>query len=48
MIIVSKTTQKQTITAIKSGDFSEVDKIKESAKRTLEKCSMPFLLVLSR
>lgn len=37
MIIISKTTQKQTITAIKSGDFSEVDKIKESAKKDARK-----------
>lgn len=33
MIIINKATQKQTITAIKSGDFSEVDKIRELAKK---------------
>lgn len=33
MITISKATQKQIITAIKSGDFSEVDKIKESAEK---------------
>lgn len=33
MIIISKATQKQTITTIKSGDFSEVDKIKESVEK---------------
>lgn len=33
MIIFNKSTQKQTITAIKSGAFSEVDKIKESAEK---------------
>ena len=33
MIIISKATQKQTITAIKSGDFSGVDKIRELAKK---------------
>lgn len=37
MIIISKATQKQTIAAIKSGDFSEVDKIKESAKKDARK-----------
>lgn len=37
MIIISKATQKQIITAIKSGDFSEVDKIKESAKKDARK-----------
>lgn len=37
MIIISKATQKQTIVAIKSGDFSEVDKIKESAKKDARK-----------
>ena len=30
---IRKPTQKQTITAIKSGDFSEVDKIRELAKK---------------
>lgn len=33
MIIISKTTQKQTIAAIKSRDFSEVNKIKETATK---------------
>ena len=33
MIIISKATQKQTIAAIKSGDFSEVNKIRELAKK---------------
>lgn len=37
MIIIIKATQKQTISAIKSGDFSEVDKIKESAKKDARK-----------
>lgn len=37
MIIISKATQKQTIAAIKNGDFSEVDKIKESAKKDARK-----------
>ena len=37
MITISKATQKQTIAAIKSGDFSEVDKIKESAKKDARK-----------
>lgn len=37
MIIINKATQKQTITAIKSGDFSEVDKIRESAKKDARK-----------
>lgn len=37
MIIISKATQKQTIAAIKSGDFSEVDKIEESAKKDARK-----------
>ena len=30
MIIINKATQKQTVAAIKSGDFSEVEKIEES------------------
>ena len=34
---IIKPTSKQTITAIKSGDFSEVDKIKESAKKDARK-----------
>lgn len=33
MFTISKATQKQTITAIKSGDFSEVDKIEEMAEK---------------
>ena len=33
MITISKTTQKQTIAAIKSRDFSEVNKIKETATK---------------
>ena len=33
MIIISKATQKQTIAAIKSGDFSTVNKIKAAAKK---------------
>ena len=33
MITISKATQKQTITAIKSGDFSTVNKIKAAAKK---------------
>lgn len=33
MITISKSTQKQTITAIKSGDFSTVNKIKAAAKK---------------
>ena len=33
MITISKATQKQTITAIKSGDFSEVDTINEKARK---------------
>lgn len=32
MIAISKTTQKQIITAIKSGDFSEANKIRVTAK----------------
>lgn len=37
MIIISKATQKQTIAAIKSGDFSEIDKIKAAAKKDAKK-----------
>lgn len=37
MIIISKATQKQTIAAIKSGDFSGVDKIRELAKKDARK-----------
>lgn len=33
IIGIRKSTQKQTITAIKSGDFSEVDKIRELSKK---------------
>nr|UVM91017.1 MAG: hypothetical protein [Bacteriophage sp.] len=33
MIIISKATQKQVITAIKSGDFSEVQKIRDIARQ---------------
>lgn len=33
MITIRKATQKQVITAIKSGDFSEINRIKEIAKR---------------
>lgn len=33
MITIRKATQKQTITAIKSGDFSEVDTINEKARK---------------
>lgn len=37
MIIISKATQKQTIAAIKNGDFSEVNKIRELAKKDARK-----------
>nr|DAW52476.1 MAG TPA: hypothetical protein [Bacteriophage sp.] len=37
MIIISKATQKQTIAAIKSGDFSKVDEIKATAKKDTRK-----------
>lgn len=37
VIEIRKATQKQTVAAIKSGDFSEVDKIKESAKKDTRK-----------
>lgn len=47
MIIISKATQKQTIAAIKTVIFPKLIKLKNRQKRTLEKCSMPFLLVLS-
>lgn len=33
---IRKPTQKQTITAIKSGDFSEVEKIEDSARQEAE------------
>ena len=35
MITIRKATQKQAITAIKSGDFSEVNRIKEIAEKEL-------------
>lgn len=34
---ITKPTSQQTITAIKSGDFSEVDKIEESAEKDAKK-----------
>ena len=37
MITISKATQKQTITAIKSGDFSAVDEIKATAEKDARK-----------
>lgn len=37
MIRIRKATQKQTVAAIKSGDFSEVDKIKELAEKDARK-----------
>lgn len=37
MITISKATQKQTIAAIKSRDFSEVDRIKELAEKGARK-----------
>ena len=37
MITINKATQKQTIAAIKSRDFSEVDKIKELAEKDAKK-----------
>lgn len=37
MIKIIKPTPKQTIAAIKSRDFSEVDKIKESAEKDARK-----------
>nr|DAL19280.1 MAG TPA_asm: hypothetical protein [Caudoviricetes sp.] len=37
MITIRKATQKQAITAIKSGDFSEVNRIKEIAEKEARK-----------
>ena len=36
IIEIRKATQKQTITAIKSGDFSEVEKIEDTARQEAE------------
>lgn len=44
IIKIRKPTQKQTITAIKSGDFSEVEKIENAARREAENV---FLAVAS-
>lgn len=44
IIKIRKPTQKQTITAIKSGDFSEVEKIEDAARREAENV---FLAVAS-
>lgn len=44
IIEIRKPTQKQTITAIKSGDFSEVEKIEDAARQEAEKV---FLAVAS-
>lgn len=44
MIRIRKATQKQTITAIKSGDFSEVKKIEDAA---LQEAENVFLAVAS-
>jgi len=44
MIRIRKATQKQTITAIKSGDFSEVKKIEDAARQEAENV---FLAVAS-
>ena len=44
MIIISKATQKQTVAAIKSGDFSEVKKIEDAARQEAENV---FLAVAS-
>lgn len=44
MITISKATQKQTIAAIKSGDFSEVEKIEDAARQEAENV---FLAVAS-
>ena len=41
---IRKPTQKQTITAIKSGDFSEIEKIEDAARQESEKV---FLAVAS-
>ena len=44
IIEIRKATQKQTITAIKSGDFSEVEKIEDAARQEAAKI---FLAVAS-
>ena len=44
IIEIRKPTQKQTITAIKSGDFSEVEKIEDTARQEAAKV---FLAVAS-
>lgn len=44
IIGIRKPTQKQTITAIKSGDFSEVEKIEDTARQEAAKV---FLAVAS-
>ena len=44
IIEIRKATQKQTITAIKSGDFSEVEKIEDTARQEVAKV---FLAVAS-
>ena len=44
IIEIRKPTQKQTITAIKSGDFSEVEKIEDTARQEAENV---FLAVAS-
>lgn len=44
IIEIRKPTQKQTITAIKSGDFSEVEKIEDAARQEAAKV---FLAVAS-
>jgi hypothetical protein len=44
MITIRKATQKQAITAIKSGDFSEVEKIEDTARQEAAKV---FLAVAS-
>lgn len=44
MIRIKKATQKQTITAIKSGDFSEVEKVNDTAR---QEATNVFLAVAS-
>lgn len=44
MIRIRKATQKQTVAAIKSGDFSEVEKIEDTARQEAAKV---FLAVAS-
>lgn len=44
VIEIRKATQKQTVAAIKSGDFSEVEKIEDAARQEAEKV---FLAVAS-